>query len=683
MPNSRHPNSRPSYHIPTAANGCQKMVQINLDEIKQLANQNIGRDEFHNRFLHRLVAATGAEAGVTWNCSNQPFQAISRLSKGPAMRLPISEKDHIEILNRVHQQQRSAVVKTGEEGNEDQQSLIILAPIKGRHQELIELIVPAKSGRASDQELLSAVDLACGVASSRIETEVRIDAGSNSIAQSGQSIPLQFDVSQLSQYVHSIHNTIDRKLTCGNIANETRRLLDCDRVSVVLWYRGSFRIFAISGQPSVNRRSNTVKLLDQLARKVLKTESEFWYPDDEDIAPQIKKALDEYLTISATRSLVIHPLREKVAKLVEDPESNESKFNPVIGGIVYEHCNEQWDRTNVEKTLDFVTHHCGDALRNAKKHHDLFLYPVWNQLSKLRVLSAPRVLPKTILAGAALCLISLFLAFWQVPFYVSASGVLVPEERQWVFARSSGEIVSVDVDHGSTVSLGQALLTVADDRLEVEIATAEGRITVLKESKASLERRFDGQSSQPQNSEQSINSINVEIESLTSKIELLKAMEAKLTVTSPIAGQVITWDAKKKLTGRTVEPTQLLLEVANPDGPWQLELDVEDRRVGHLLRGLKNSENSLLLVKFTLAADPNKTYEGKVVEIGNAMHLNESNEQMIRVRVELDEEALALKQAKSGVSAKIYCGHNTSVGYLWLHDIPESLKRYVLFYFAR
>lgn len=655
------------------------MVQINLDEIKQLAKENIARDEFHDRLLHRLVTATGADAGVTWNCSNKPFRPISRLSKETATRLPISEKDHNEILNRVHSQQRSAVVRTGPEGQEDQQPLIILAPIKGDYQEMIELIIPADR-RASDEELLSAVDIACGVASSRVEPESLLDSSSDGPAK--KQLPTQFSVDQISQFTHALHKTIDRKLTCANIANETRRLLDCDRVTVVLWYRGSYRIFAISGQPSVNRRSNTVKLLDQLARKVLKTESEFWYPDDADIAPQIKTTLDEYLAISATRSMVIHPLWAKVPEVVEDPESNESKHNPVIGGIIYEHCNEQWERANIEETLVFVTQHCGDALRNAKRHHDLFLYPVWNQLSKSRVLAAPRVLPKTLLAGAALLLFCLFMGLWQVPFYVSASGVLVPEERQWVFAKSAGEIVSVDIDHASEVSKGQRLLTIGDDRLDVEIATAQGRIEVLKEAKKSWERRHQG--SQSENSEQqSISSIESEIESLNEKIGLLLDMSKKLTVTSPIDGQVITWDAKKKLTGRAVQPAQVLLEVANPDGEWQLELDVEDRRVGHLIRGLEKSENGTLFVKFTLAADPNETYEGKVVEVGNAMRINEANEQMIRVRVELDKDALPLKQAKSSVTAKIYCGYDTSIGYLWLHDVPESFKRYVLFYFTR
>ena len=53
---------------------------------------------------------------------------------------------------------------------------------------------------------------------------------------------------------------------------------------------------------------------------------------------------------------------------------------------------------------------------------------------------------------------------------------------------------------------------------------------------------------------------------------------------SPVAGQVITWDLYNRLNQRPVERGQLLLQIADPENEWQLELKVPDDRIGHVIR---------------------------------------------------------------------------------------------------
>ena len=346
----------------------------------------------------------------------------------------MSNQDHNEFLVNAANQNDCVVVRTNQEANPTSPYLF-LAPIAvGDNQNaLVELVVPADLGDEIEQELISAINTACRIASSR---------NGNEIAKSDQITDMHSDASveKFSQFVRAIHQSIDRNLTCRDIANETRRLLDCDRVSVLLRNSGKIKRYAISGQLSVNRRSNTVRLLEHLARKTLQTETRFWYPDGSEIAPQIGELLDEYLTIAATRSLVIVPIFEIAQALVEDPETHEKKANPVIGGLVFEHCNEQWEKAKMAPTLDFVAQHGGDALRNAKRHHDLFLFPVWNTLGKSRILMAPRVLPKTLVVLGLLASVFLVLVFWRVPSYVAADGIFVPRDRAWVFSQIAGDV---------------------------------------------------------------------------------------------------------------------------------------------------------------------------------------------------------------------------------------------------
>ena len=65
------------------------------------------------------------------------------------------------------------------------------------------------------------------------------------------------------------------------------------------------------------------------------------------------------------------------------------------------------------------------------------------------------------------------------------------------------------------------------------------------------------------------------------------------------------------------------------------------------------------------------------------MHVSEDNQQVIRVEVAVDDPSVPVQQARSGVTAKIYTGYRTSVGYLWLHDVSDAFHRYVSFYLAR
>ncbi len=664
-------------------------MKINFEEFDRLATASKGSGlEAYAKIIQRLVIVTEAKSGAVWNCNQTPFSPIAFHSVGEPAKVGFTQGDHERILLQVVQQQRSAVVKTdGKEtnGSLHRSPVMFLSPLKGKPGQVLELVFPGDHNPAYTQEFLNELKHICSVFEAIETPVVRNISEENSLACTpAQDVATgkRIELNELSRYTHALHQSIDRRLTCANIANETRLLLDCDRVSVILKSRGRFKIVAISGQPSVNHRSIAVQSLEQVASEVLKAKSEFWYPAEVELAPQIKAVLDSYLSNSTTRSLVIHPIYRQSSEVIEDPERPSQASNEIIGGIVYEHSRLQWTRSEIEPLLGLTTQHSSDALRNANVHQELFLYPVWKLLGKSAFLAAPRTLPKTVLAIAIALLIGLFLAFWPADFYVSASGTLVPQHRRLVFPKTAGEVLSVPVEHGQVVRESEALVELKSDELQLRLAEVNGRLETLRQRKSAIERnKFQNASnSNAASIEENLGSLQSEIDSLSRQLESLQRIQAQLVVTSPINGQVITWDVQQKLKGRSVAPQNVLMEVADIEGPWQLELDVEDRRIEHLLRGFAAAENNGLKVRFTLAADPSRDYEGTLVEIANAIQISEDNLQVLRVKVEIDEESLALKQAKTGVSAKIYTGEQSSVGYLWLHEIPRTLNRYVFFY---
>ena len=458
-------------------------MQVLHNSIQQLASTSGSRKEFFQRLIVEVANSMSAEAGLLWDASSNPFQPIAQLArdKQPA-RIPLSQESHSKFLLNAATSDQPFFYHDDSNQDEPESSLLMVGKFHFEGSYLIELFregVDSKTALQTKENfssLLAAINLAI-----KNLPESSLNAHAPEASSNLAAVSVSLSQEETSDYLNSIHTSIDRSLTCSNVANETRRLLDCDRVSVILKHRGRFRIFAISGQPSVNRRSNTVKLLERLAGRLLKTGQSFWYPEETGIPTQIGKVLDEYLSISATRSLVLEPIFERVDDAVADPESLERKQNRVIGGIIYEHFHERWERSQIESVIGFTTTHAGNAVRNAKQHHSLFLYPVLNFLGKSRFLTAARVLPKTLLACAAIVLAILVLIFWPVDFYVTANGILVPDGIRPVFAKVDGDVSRLSVKHGSVVEKGDTLLVLTSREHEIRLKDLESQIAVAKQ----------------------------------------------------------------------------------------------------------------------------------------------------------------------------------------------------------
>lgn len=674
-------------------------VKINFEQFEQLVSSKIPADQLYAQFIQSLVTVTSARAGGVWICEQNQFRPLAYFASSQATKVAFTQKEHHRVLSDVIQQQRSAILNTPKSADVD--SLAIFAvPLKSQGNRVVELVFAYDHPGLGSADFIRDLNRVCQTLDQRPEVEsctthaglaqptatqaagVSIPSG---LSNASQSTARDLPTVELSKFVHALHQSIDLNLTCSNVVNETRRLLDCDRVSVLLKHRGNYRIQAISGQYSVNRRSNTVKQLEALAAEVLKTGNEFWYPGESVIAPQLRKLLDEYLTTSTTRSLVVHPISACQSTIAEDPET-EPIDHPVVAGIVYEHFQNQWDRSTKESQLRLVTEHSRDAIRNAVDHGSLFLYPLWRFLGKTGSLTKARTLPKTLAFLLAVSAVLMFLIFWPAQFYVVGSGVLVPQNRKLVFPHATGEVVSVLAKHGQLVQENQPLVKLKSEDLQLRIADTSGKLDALRLRKSAIERsKFQGNAttSSAGVTEENLGSLQAEIEALERQQQSLFRIEKQLEVLSPMSGQVITWDVDQKLVGRSVSPQNVLMEVAEIDGPWQLELDIEDRKIEHLLRGLEASQSGQLQVRFTLAADPNHSYDGVITQVANSLQLDQEHRQMLRVKVDLDASTMQLKQARTGVVAKIYTGETTSVGYLWLHEIPRALKHYVTFYFVR
>jgi HlyD family secretion protein len=163
------------------------------------------------------------------------------------------------------------------------------------------------------------------------------------------------------------------------------------------------------------------------------------------------------------------------------------------------------------------------------------------------------------------------------------------------------------------------------------------------------------------------------VRSLESQLRILQAKKAALVVASPINGTVLNWKPAEKLRARPVERGTALFEIGDLKGKWVVELDVADRRAGHVLSAL-SSQPEHVTVSFVVATNPEKRYEGKIANTAQTTHLDENGESAVRMEVSIDENKVSELRHGAAIIAKIDCGPQ-SLGFVWFHELLEELER--------
>ncbi|MBL8891266.1 MAG: efflux RND transporter periplasmic adaptor subunit [Planctomycetaceae bacterium] len=487
------------------------------------------------------------------------------------------------------------------------------------------------------------------------------------------------------RFVRQVHASLDPKETAYAVANECRRLIGCERV-VVLWYqRGRFLVKAISGQPAVNRRSKWIQLLEQLANRSLSIGQGLDYPNPVQLPPQLAAPLQSYLMETRSRSLLLVPITERDTNIeAEEPDLQKKrrKTNSVIGGLVFESLTAEGEFHNQPSVLVSAQEIGGDALRLAYRHRQLFLYPIWHFLGRTKAMALARRLPTA--AIISLVVVGLLaLAFFPATFYVSSEGTLLPKTQHRVFAPMQGTVESVLVKPNDLVGVGQPLLKLQNHDLDLKLRQVEGELEVVStqiDSRRRLDRSpttkdfeyWDQLEGMP------VAVLEARQANLRTQLSLLQQQKSLTVVSSQIGGRVLTWNVQEELTQRPVQMGQLLMEVADTEGEWELELNLPDRRVGHLLNAIRQDEEPLR-VEFVMAAEPTRRFSGRLLRTAAVTAASTEDGSYVKVRVALDGQSVRFLQSNTDVSAKIFCGQ-ANLGYLWLQDVLEFAERQVFFY---
>lgn len=691
----------------------QTRRQINklVEEIAQLSEQDLPPNEYYREFLQRVLTALAAPAGAVWTRTQQGNLQVQYHQNLKQVGLDKSDTDrqmHDELLRQTAQNGRAVMVPprsgTATAGPDGKPApgnptdyMILMAPMLVDKQVagLVEVWQDADRNPEAQRGFLNFLTRMAELASSYTRNhQLRHITGQQQLW------------TQLENFARQIHNSLNPTEVAYVVANEGRRLIDCDRVSVAQRTGRKAHIEAISGADIVEKRSNLVRLMATLAEKVLNWGEKLTYRGikDDTLPPDVLDALDAYLAESNSKLLVVLPLKD-------DREENSKR--PPRSAVLMECFDPSATPDQLIARMDVIGKHATSALYNAAEHKRIPMRFVWMPLARLQEGLGGKAKAITWSVIAALIALTLVLIFVPYPLKMDANGQMLPRDRRWIYSpRELGQIMDIRVQPGAEVNQGDQLVLMRDLELMRKLADLQGQISGLNKEVDAL--NIENRSATKQADRDKLSAEIISKEAVRDRKQqefdaLVTAMNADrqnlgyFWLTAPIAGTVLNSDFKETLTNRVVKPNEPILRIGQKgDKPaaWEIELKIPQKHIGQVLQAyefLKKQDPDRadeLDVDILVLSDPTRTFRGKLSRkdiggeaIPNRDNNNESDPVVLAfVRIDGDDIPKDMQLPHdmlvtgTEIHAKIRCG-NHAMGYSLFYGVWEFLYEKVVFFF--
>ena len=659
-------------------------------EIADLAESDMQPSEFYVEFLNRSIAAVAASGGALWlldpkgnlKLQHQLEFRLTGLMDGRARTQP-----HDALLGCMIQASQPQIIPPGASvegvpnaGNPTNYSLII-APMTVDKQVvgLVEILMDPTRRAATQKSTLRFVSDLCDLAGTYLKNR-----------QMRQMMSQQRLWNQLEGFTHQIHASLDLKEAAYAVANDGKRLIACDRLSVAMKIGGRVSVQAVSGQEVVEQRANLIRELTKVCKVAIRSGEDIVYTGNtEGFAPDIRDALELYVDESGSKSVIV--------TLLYKPETEPNKDRVPFGCLVAEQIGDELASTDMHARTEVVSRHASTALWNAQEHDKIFLLPLLKLIGSPWRFFRGRTLAK--IAGVLLAILTVILVMAFVPWQltIEGRGSLLPEERRITYAPLAGIVVDVPFDHGQRVRKGDVLARLESRELEKQLKELTATYMKARSQISYLTPQVDRASSRPNEFSQlsgQLSEAKITAAGAQQQIELIKEQLESLTITSPQDGIVTTWEAKKNLLGRPVEIGQELISVAATEGEWVLEVEVPDddmapihAALARLREEIKRGEKppgSTLSAYFVTATDPEHRYPGIVRRIASKAETVEG-QHVVKLTVGFSDQVRNdyLKRNRelrpgSEVRARVNCGH-ARLAYVMLRDVVHVFYETILF----
>jgi len=716
-------STKPAGDSDNARTRFSRQIDEAFEEASRLAGSSLPPTDFYQQFLNRTLSAIDAPAGVVWLRTPQGFLQMAcqvNLDKVGLDAKRGGRQCHNEILRQVFQSApaRPAMVEpqgrltgvTAEPGTVPAANLTdfyaLFAPIVNQDKQpfgLLEIFSdPALDPRLYQTFLQYTVQMA-GYASQY-----------HQFSNARQTAGLERVFTQVEAFAKLIHSSLNPTEVAYHIANEGRRIIECDRLCVGVRHGKGVTVESVSGADVVEKASTHVRRMRNLFNAVIKFGDKLVYKGtkDEGLPPDLSHALDEYLAESQPKLLIVSPIRD-------EREKDDTK--PARSILLLESFNPPEQVEPMIQRLDLIGKHAAGALYNAAEFKRIPFGMIWRPLGKISEGLGGKARFYWSLGILAVVALAVLMVFVPYQLRMDAKGEFLPTNNLNVYASHPGIVQGILVKPGDLVRPDTPLIRLTD----AEIKKKQGDLDLARDTADRLRQSYDSvlaRGGLPIADESGVlrerdkqitiaNGARMQLLSLH-RSHNLTGVPGEFAVIAPRFDQsiprlrdewrVISGDNRNDLLGRTVQQNQPLMRLGSVTGPWRIEMKIPQQNIGHIARALNtdgkhkvdSTGKKYLNVDVLLTSSPDESFPGRLYDedmareaIPNTDDRSESAPVVLAyVRVNLDEFGPAgqipdyLKVAGQEVHTKIHCGKEP-MGYALFHGVWEWFYENVVFFF--
>src|SRR4051794_31321515 len=442
----------------------------------QLARSPVAPHEFYRSVLNHSVRALSAAGGVVWlRTGRGAMQPITQIGHAIEPRSDDARRAHEALLLEAMAEGRvfSVAPHTVDEEHPDAanltEHLLVLGPVNAMNDE------EAEDNRAEGRGSTVAI----------IELWMRSDASPSTyrgceqflagVCELATDYHAFKELRQLRREEHHhadlmdlgrlIHSKLSLSAVAYAVANEGRRVVGCDRLSVLVARGNRCKLLAASGVSRVERRSGAARQLARMAELVRQTDEPAYHFDGEcDALPPVAEAIARHVETSHARQVAAVPLKLTSVADLDDVLAPDARRRSRRERPKFVLIAEQFDSRGGELRRDVlvdVSEVSVSALYNALSVERMPLGWLLRPLGRVKETIAEHVTRTAFVLAAIACAIAA-LIFIRADFTVEAPGTMQPTVRRDVFAPRNGVVDEVLVKHGADVIAGQPLIRMRD-----------------------------------------------------------------------------------------------------------------------------------------------------------------------------------------------------------------------------
>jgi hypothetical protein len=520
---------------------------------------------------------------------------------------------------------------------------------------------------------------------------------------------------QLETFARQVHSSLHPTEVAYHVANEGRRLIECDRVSVAIRQYGSkAKIEAVSGADVVETRSNLIRLMRGLCEQVIKWGEKLVFSGtrDDSLPPKVLSALDAYLAESNSKLLVVQPLRDE----------RESGRRPPRSAILMECFEPPAEPQQLIARLDVVARHATPALYNAVEHRRIPGRLLWQPIAKLQEGVGGKAKAITALVIGLLSFLGAALVLVPYELKMDSNGKLVPQARRVVYAPTAGEVIEFKVEPSDVVGENANLALLYSSELAQKLHTMQAAIDGALQEAEAAEKSANRIGSGIPEAERANYSFKAQTQRSIAEFRQ-RELELFIMHNNAVGGDrnrygyyflrapaftpeekargirpmwtVLNGNFRDEWLHRTARPSDPILKLGAKEGPWEIEARIPQKHISQVLRAYERlGDDEPLDVDFLLRSDPTRTYRGKLYwdrisseAVPNRDEKDESEPEVIAyIRIDdpgIDQNYRLSREALTSgteVHAKVRCGKHP-LGYSLFYGVWEFLYEKVVFFF--